>query len=532
MGFVGNATSERDTQLALSIAAISDICVRVLGVDSLGPDEDLFASGADSISLMLIVGRAQALGLPVDIEAAFRAPTVRSMALVGAVGADVPSAVADPEWKAESWVPLTGYQEFLIGFYPRLEAKVTNVALVLADEVVEDRLPSALKELVERHDCLSMSFEKTEDGWRQSLHEPRPPSLAVVDVADVNDCWKILSATRYSMLVDASPLIRATLYRSHAGPRLLHLVIHHLVTDAAGINFMLDDLESIIASKQGGPATTTTPGSFAAWCHWLDRLRGSEGQVALRQWTGYLRPDVPVAAPVDFDRAENRLESTRVDRFRLGRHDTARLRHLCTALPVLSLEGVILGALAHGHARVFTTSELRALVARSGRRPVPGGPDPSAIAGWLGYAFPTLLTVPAGDITEVGVAFDICTQLKSAPDDGFSYFLIDRETRESFPPPSLSFTYQGSMSAPIARTLISDVDPPEGWNSPMQGTRTVLFQAHANLIDDGVDVSIRYSEYHHKPETIRAWLEGAESFLRRLADHGHIDRLDPPLRAN
>ncbi len=84
----------------------------VLGGQPLGVYDDVFAAGADSITSVKFVGRAQAIGIDVDVKTVFTYPTIAGLAgaLDGRGGPAAPDGTgqAQPDWPAETaldWPP-------------------------------------------------------------------------------------------------------------------------------------------------------------------------------------------------------------------------------------------------------------------------------------------------------------------------------------------------------------------------------------------------------------------------------------------
>src|SRR5690606_13253390 len=91
------------------LATVRALWCAVLQRDDVGPDDDFFALGGDSIMAIQIVGRARAHGLALTPTQVFQAPTPRGQASLARPVSDVAGLqpVSEP-------VPLTPIQQWFL----------------------------------------------------------------------------------------------------------------------------------------------------------------------------------------------------------------------------------------------------------------------------------------------------------------------------------------------------------------------------------------------------------------------------------
>jgi aryl carrier-like protein len=155
-------------------AVMAQVWEDVLGIDGVGPDDDFFSCGGDSLLAITVVAEAQKRGLATTMVHLFKYPTVRGMC--GAAVADLPvqaSTVTDllsPADRAkvppqvQEAMPATRLQLGLI--YESLMSDGAQYVCTAAHDVRrpldEAKLREALELVASRHELLRMRFDLSE----------------------------------------------------------------------------------------------------------------------------------------------------------------------------------------------------------------------------------------------------------------------------------------------------------------------------------------------------------------------------------
>ncbi|MFE2051955.1 amino acid adenylation domain-containing protein [Streptomyces sp. NPDC059459] len=264
-------------------AAVAGVCAMALGLPLVGPDDDFFALGGDSLTATRIAaGLREALALDIRQRTVFDAPTARALARVAADRrrAGDAEATADPGAEGGAGtepasVPLTSSQLRMWLQYrmmPTSAAYNEPVVLRLGGQLVPSALEHALRQVVRRHGALRVTIG-TEDG--HPVQRVAPPGAAVLPLritdlsgAPGQEAGRILTE-RVTAPFDLArgPLVRADLLRTGPSDHVLALVFHHIVFDGWSIDVLFRELPELYREALTGvPARLPSlPVSYAAY---------------------------------------------------------------------------------------------------------------------------------------------------------------------------------------------------------------------------------------------------------------------------
>ncbi|MEU4333849.1 amino acid adenylation domain-containing protein [Micromonospora lupini] len=248
-------------------ARLAALWAQVLERGRVGPDDDFFALGGDSVLAMRVVALARRAGLEVTTRHLFAYPTVAALAPHVTVAG--PAAALDPaRWDGPPFAlcpvdpalvagppagparlvdayPLTPMQEGML-FHTLLspgEADYLQQHVYrLARPVDVAALADAWREAVRRHPALRTTVRWDDVAEPvQLVHEGHPPDVRVLD--GPVDMRRLLADERRAGLdLAAAPPVRLTVVRRAADHVDLVLTFHHLLLDGWSLAVLLAEV--------------------------------------------------------------------------------------------------------------------------------------------------------------------------------------------------------------------------------------------------------------------------------------------------
>ncbi|MDE1182644.1 non-ribosomal peptide synthetase [Paraburkholderia sp.] len=346
----------------------------LLRVERIGRRDHFFELGGQSLLALRVVAALRAsLKTDVPVRLVFASPVLADLARAVAELAARDAQAAPPTAAANTWtdviparaaglsiVPLSAAQARL-WFFSRLNphSAAYNLpgAVKLDGALDRDALRAALSVLVARHESLRTRFVET-DGVPMQVIEVTEPVLSVLDFEDVPHDAKaqrvadaLYAISRAPFALEHGPLLRVTLIRLGACEHVLHVVTHHIVSDAWSNQLILDEFSRAYAAILQGRNADLAPlpvqyADYALWQHAPAQLARAEAELDF--WRMRLGGE-QTALELPFDRrppatrnqtggrVSTELASTTVDAVRAlsRRHDATGFMVLLAAFDVL-----------------------------------------------------------------------------------------------------------------------------------------------------------------------------------------------------
>jgi amino acid adenylation domain-containing protein len=279
---------------------VCSVFAQVLGAERVGPEDDFFDLGGDSLLAVRLVSRVRSvLGAELPVAAVFEAPTAAGLArqVAGAGTAREPLA-ARPRPER---LPLSFAQQRVWNHYqlePGHPSFHTRMGVRIRGPVDIGILQDALADVIARHESLRSAFLADVPGglpYQQVL----PPAEVMVEVG-VQPCTETELAGRTAELVaqpfdlGAAPLLRARLFQLGSGNRecVLLVIFHKLVVDGTSLIPLQRDLMRAYMARRAGcaPEWAPLPVQYADYVLWQREMLGEVVEEGALAWqAGYWR---------------------------------------------------------------------------------------------------------------------------------------------------------------------------------------------------------------------------------------------------
>ncbi|WNE94148.1 amino acid adenylation domain-containing protein [Streptomyces luomodiensis] len=256
----------------------------VLGLPSVGIDDDFFESGGHSLLATRLAGRIRSvLGAELAVRQLFDTPTVAGLArALDTAGSARPApAPAEPR---PGRIPASFAQRRL-WFLHRFEgpSPTYNIpfALRLTGDLDRAALRDALADVAGRHESLRTVFAEDDEGPYQVVRhglEARPELTVVPDVPPDRLERELAEAAGYAFDLSGELPWRAWLFGTGERERVLLLLVHHIAGDGWSVPLLARDIVTAYAARRTGtaPAWRPLPVQYADYSLWQHQVLGSE----------------------------------------------------------------------------------------------------------------------------------------------------------------------------------------------------------------------------------------------------------------
>ncbi|MFI6642969.1 amino acid adenylation domain-containing protein [Streptomyces sp. NPDC050504] len=274
----------------------------VLGLSSVGIDDNFFHLGGHSLMATRLVSRVRAaLGVELSVREVFRCPTVAELAGLAARGEAVTRPELKPLAHRPDRLPLSFAQRRL-WFMGELEggSATYNIPLAvrLRGEVDRVALGAALRDVVGRHESLRTVFPVSGQSVHQRVLSPDEALVEIGEVAvaghELDLKLRELASCVFDLAVEVP--VRATLVGVGSGECVLLVVVHHIASDGWSNGPLMRDLALAYEARLSGvaPGWGVLPVQYVDYALWQRELLGEEkdpGSVVSGQlgfWRGVL----------------------------------------------------------------------------------------------------------------------------------------------------------------------------------------------------------------------------------------------------
>ncbi|MFF4588397.1 condensation domain-containing protein [Streptomyces sp. NPDC001388] len=368
-------------------AVLTELWREALGTAAVGLDDHFFDLGGNSITSVLISGRARDLGLAVTTRLLFDNPTIRALSSA-LLEADPGLSVAG--WTGGETIPLSPFQHSFL----EQPSEPDVIELRAARRLDPALLRTALTTVCERHEALRLRFTHGPSQWVQSAAGP-DGSIAFAH-------HDIRGSTTHTYAASARHLVRnlAAGLDPASGPVLaaalldteesghLFLAVHPLAADRYAQELLLGEISSVYEQLENGtqPAPPAPATPFSRWVrHLHDWLGSEEAARELRYWLGLPQS---VGTPWGTGPADPRPDAQVTASAELSEERTRALLDTLAHQPLIELLDVLLAATAGAIGSWTGVSRTLVDLECDGRRGLAADHDFSTTIGACTASFP------------------------------------------------------------------------------------------------------------------------------------------------
>ncbi len=285
--FEGNAYRRPATPAEELVAGVF---AELLGVTSVGADDDFFALGGSSLVAAKAAARlGSVFETTVGVRALFEAPTVAALAARIAAGTGEAQRPALIAGERPERLPLSPAQQrmwFINRFDRASTAYNVPIALRLSGELNVEALTAAFADVLTRHETLRTVYPETPQGPAQVIL-PAAQAVSVLRTGQVTETElpvrvrEILTTTfdvttEVPIRVELLHLVDAD--GNTTGEHVLAGVLHHISADGSSVVPLVRDLMVAYHARLAGAEPSWQPLSvqYADYALWQHAMLGSE----------------------------------------------------------------------------------------------------------------------------------------------------------------------------------------------------------------------------------------------------------------
>ncbi len=325
---------------------LAGIWSRILGIGAPGADANFFALGGHSLLATQVMSRVlQTLHVELPVSTLFEKPNIAGLAeRIERVRsrARPPAPPPMPVSRAGGDLPLSFSQQrlwFLNQLEPGSPAWNVPAAFHLEGRFEPRFLAAALGEVVRRHEVLRTTFPSVDGEPRQVISAALRVSLPLVDLSGLAEQRRravaqrlvVLETRRYFDLA-RGPVLRAAVLRLRSREHVLHLNLHHIVSDGWSQGILFRELAALYRACSGGAPSAglaELPIQYADFAVWQRRwLRGEVLRAQLDYWRVELAGAPVLRLPADRPRPAAAVSRGAYQRFEIPAALAAELGEL------------------------------------------------------------------------------------------------------------------------------------------------------------------------------------------------------------
>ncbi|TVZ94125.1 non-ribosomal peptide synthetase [Streptomyces sp. BK340] len=324
--------------------AVRAVWAEILGLTDVGPYDDFFALGGQSLAAVRAVARLrEVLGVPVGVQSVFAHPAPAALAAALEELEAVDEEPIRPATRAE-----LSFGQERIWFFEQVNEDVPAYHLPVALSFPDGRaelpaLEQALTALVDRHQTLRTALVPADGRVRPELRETAHVRVPCTEVTEEELRTLLTERIRAPFALDRAPLLRADVLRT-PGRDVLLLTIHHIACDGTSVDLLVRELGDLYAGLRAGrrPSPAPLPVTYADFAQWEhERISGAELERLLAHWRERLAGVPALELPTSRPRPAVASHRGRRTFLRVPAGQAEQLRAACRAEGVTLFMGLL-----------------------------------------------------------------------------------------------------------------------------------------------------------------------------------------------
>ncbi|MGE7906913.1 amino acid adenylation domain-containing protein [Peribacillus sp. NPDC094092] len=433
----------------------------VLNDPTIGPEDNFFECGGDSIISIQICSAAKEKDLFITPKDLFEYQTVREL---GDIVNELEQKQVVQE-KISGDVPLTPIQSW---FFNENHANIhhwnQSVVLMKDNALTTEQYKKIIMKLIDHHDVLRTLFKKHGNSYIGNIsnadtacgfHEYHVSSFK--DEKSLKQINELEENAQQSLNIHNGPLMKFLLFRDQREVRVFW-VIHHLVVDGVSWRILLEHFERCYQQikNEQEPSLPLKTTSYKQWAEKLNEYKNTDlPEEAVQYWEKEM--NVPVS-PLSEDLGET-CDFENMYKIEVDEVQTQNLIKNTLRKHKTTIDEVLLSVIAHALSNRMGIDEFWLDLEGHGREDIEDGIDLSRTVGWFTSIYPVRIKGMASLGSTLRNTKNI---LRNVPNKGFDFGILKyiSNRNHNYPDSLVSYNYLGQFNntGDMAQTTSSNID--------------------------------------------------------------------------
>lgn len=433
----------------------------VLNDPTIGPEDNFFECGGDSIISIQICSAAKEKDLFITPKDLFECQTVREL---GNVVNELEQKQVVQE-TVSGYVPLTPIQSWFFNEnHENIHHWNQSVVLMKDNALTSEHYKKIIMKLIDQHDVLRTLFEKHGDSYIGNIsnadtvygfHEYHVSSFK--DEKSLKEINELEENAQQSLNIHNGPLMRFLLFRDQREVRVFW-VIHHLVVDGVSWRILLEHFERCYQQIKNDqePSLPLKTTSYKQWSEKLNEYKNTDlPEETVQYWEKEM--NVPVS-PLTEDLGET-CDFENMYKIVVDEAQTQNLIKNTLRKHKTTIDEILLSVIAHALSNRMGIDEFWLDLEGHGREDIEGDIDLSRTVGWFTSIYPVRIK---GMATLGSTLRNTKNILRNVPNKGFDFGILKYifNRNHNYPDSLVSYNYLGQFNntGDMAQTNSSNID--------------------------------------------------------------------------
>ena len=281
---------------------LAEIWQEVLKLDKIGRMDNFFELGGHSLKATVLVSRIhKEFSINIPLKEIFAGPTIKETAeYIKNAKEDIYASIKPVE--TAEYYPMSSAQKrvYMLNEFEGSGVTYNMPGFIQIEGSVEkDRLETAFKQLIERHEILRTSFKIVENNLTQKVHNTVDFTV-VYEEAPEEEVKNIIREFVRPFHLNKAPLLRAGLIKTGKESYILMFDMHHIISDGVSMEILIREFSALYEGKELKPLQL----QYRDYSVWQNQMY-ENGTLKQQEeyWLKTLGGEIPVLnLPLDYKR--------------------------------------------------------------------------------------------------------------------------------------------------------------------------------------------------------------------------------------